>query len=981
MKSIFKKIAFVLALAMVITMLPAKAVSAAASNEPGMYKSLLLYLDSGNGKGSDITGTFASERYASVWGWRENGYNKPTFVSADPDIATVNGSGKVTAVKVGKTSVIATFTGDGMATVEKTCVVTVKQNATRAGLSTASTKKVTEEGIEVGEEYQLVAVRKDEKGNTVTSGRDVITDGVRFESSNPEIFTVGKTKGKITGVSEGTAKLYVWSVQSEGFDAEAGEYPATTEKKEYEVKIVAKDIVAKQSAYNAFILTFPNPEEAKAALTETKKSLTDANAAVSEAEEIVKVYKVLTDSNNARREVFVGGVAYKDGAEGVTSSIEVTMFNELDEKSTYVICYKGQEMTLQTPEYIADGLMLGGYAVETAEDYSVQELWANLYTADGIMLGNNGGSCHKYLNWQNSLVIEDTNTALVHNEYQFDSIARRIWFYTTDRNYKVTLKGTFEDWANITAGNQAKIITAVGTVSPNDSNLYVNNFVDWCIVDGTPANWDANWSNKTFASEDNGFHLLVKANVTEIGRNAEDLCSDKYSAEDYFTFVSSNDDKLAVNKDSGELYPPKTATNGTVGIHVYYKGVYVGTCPVQIVAKRTFATFSAGGSLTKMSYSTSHPDVNESITITLYPKDQLGANFNNGFMRYEVSVSEDSLKPYFANSGKAVQIGNTWDGYPQFQLTVADGVRLPENIVNVRVKCVATYIPQDGSREIVKQYPVSFSLKDTTKSTSTSFRLSVNKSSVDMKIEEKWNNGVVVGNNVTDKNVTISAYGYDKDGYKVEKLILDGSKGNYNVTIKYGSVDVPKDNKVVSGNAITFKPVITVQKQLATISGSAVVLNNTPQSVIEKLDTGSYVIALYAADNSYRPLNSVLLNLTDSQTMPSMTWVKSTTDAATILSAIQDAVKVTYPNSWTDITKQVYYGYAKYTKDADGNVTKVEFITEGNRTDDGDYTLTGTNGQNLYIARLRCVVKFADDWYEFEIPVKRTVVYGTNIYN
>ena len=66
---------------------------------------------------------------------------------------------------------------------------------------------------------------------------------------------------------------------------------------------------------------------------------------------------------------------------------------------------------------------------------------------------------------------------------------------------------------------------------------------------------------------------------------------------------------------------------------------------------------------------------------------------------------------------------------------------------------------------------------------------------------------------------------------------------------------------------------------------------------------------------------------------------------------------------------------------AGGNVINVEFVTEGNRTTDGDYTLTGGNGQNIYIARLRYAVKFANDWYEFEIPVKRTVVYGTNLYN
>ncbi|MDE7212107.1 MAG: hypothetical protein K2O03_11810, partial [Lachnospiraceae bacterium] len=579
----------------------------------------------------------------------------------------------------------------------------------------------------------------------------------------------------------------------------------------------------------------------------------------------------------------------------------------------------------------------------------------------------------KYLNWQNSLVIEDTNTALVHNEYQFDSIAQRVWFYTTDRNYKVTLKATFEDWANVAAGNQAKVITAIGTISPNDSNLYVNSFIDWCVVDGTPDRWHADWNNKTFACEDTGFHLLVKANITEVGKNAEDMFSDSYGATDSFTFVSSNDDKLAVNQETGELYPPKTATNGTVGIHVYYKGVYVGTCPVQIIAKRTFATFSAGGSLTKMSYSTKDPDVNEKITITLYPKDQLNANFSGAAtMYYTVAVSETSIQQYFKNNGVATQVANSWDGYPQFELEVKDGVTLPQNIVNVRVKCVATYVPQDGSREITKQYPVSFSLKDTTDSTSTSFKLALNKSSVDMVIKDETGN-------VASHDVEICAFGYDKDGYKVEKLSLDGT--NYYVTVKYGSVDVvlPNNNENASSNpnqaisgdgkTVTFKPVITVSKKLAVVSGGAITLEAAPRTVIEKVDTGSYVVALYSTSD-WRPKNSVLLGLTDSQTRPSMQWNAEKTDAATILAAIRAAIKVTYPNSWTDVTSSIYYGYA----DKDGNL-----VEEGSRTVDGDYTLTGTNGQNLYIARVRYVVEFEDGWYEFEIPVRRTIIYGTNI--
>lgn len=90
---------------MIVTMLPAKAVAAASSDGPQMYETLRLYLDSGNGltENSNLTGAFSNERYASVWGWRENGYDSVEFTSTDPSIATVNSKGKVTAVKVRET--------------------------------------------------------------------------------------------------------------------------------------------------------------------------------------------------------------------------------------------------------------------------------------------------------------------------------------------------------------------------------------------------------------------------------------------------------------------------------------------------------------------------------------------------------------------------------------------------------------------------------------------------------------------------------------------------------------------------------------------------------------------------------------------------------------------------------------------------------------------------------------------------------------
>ena len=94
MKSIFKKIAFVLALAMVVTMMPTKAAAAAESDGPQMYSTLKLYL------GGDVTETYAGQRYAKVW--NKDGYDVE-FESSDTSVATVNSKGYVTlAIVSGK---------------------------------------------------------------------------------------------------------------------------------------------------------------------------------------------------------------------------------------------------------------------------------------------------------------------------------------------------------------------------------------------------------------------------------------------------------------------------------------------------------------------------------------------------------------------------------------------------------------------------------------------------------------------------------------------------------------------------------------------------------------------------------------------------------------------------------------------------------------------------------------------------------------
>ena len=102
---------------------------------------------------------------------------------------------------------------------------------------------------------------------------------------------------------------------------------------------------------------------------------------------------------------------------------------------------------------------------------------------------------------------------------------------------------------------------------------------------------DDAYAVKSFAVSDDEYGLAVKIQVTEYG--ATSIKRNDGTSSDKFTFVSSNDDKLAVNKETGALYPPKDAADGIVPVYVYYDDQYVGVCPVRVYAKRTLTTFSA----------------------------------------------------------------------------------------------------------------------------------------------------------------------------------------------------------------------------------------------------------------------------------------------------------------------------------------------------------------------------------------------------
>ena len=124
----------------------------------------------------------------------DNADNKKVKWSSDKtEIATVDGAGKVTAVKAGE-AVVTVTTEDGGKTA--TCKVTVK----------AKTVPVT--GVEVNPWAVTLSVSGTSKLSYTIRPADATNQNVKWESESPSVATVD-SEGNVQGVAAGTAKICV----------------------------------------------------------------------------------------------------------------------------------------------------------------------------------------------------------------------------------------------------------------------------------------------------------------------------------------------------------------------------------------------------------------------------------------------------------------------------------------------------------------------------------------------------------------------------------------------------------------------------------------------------------------------------------------------------------------------------------------------------------------------------------------------------
>ncbi len=853
MKSIFKKIAFVLALAMVVTMMPAKAAAAASNDGPQMYTTLKLYI------GGDVTGQIAEQRYAKVW---NKGDYEVSFESEDPSIAKVNSKGYVTAVGVGSTTITATFTAEGEDDVVKTCAVTVKKNAAKVGLGSESAKTVAE-GIPAGEVVQLTALRKDEEGHTEwnKSMKNYSTDSVRFSSSNPEVFTVTKTTGKLTAVKEGEATLKVWTVQSEGFDEEAQEYPEVVSK-EYTVKVYNAGILSvKQVSTDSVAITCGNADVAAA----IAKDFSKLNVEYMLGENPIKIDVKSAEVDSTNNKV-----------------VNVTLYSAMNKDVVYKFTYEGKtvQLTAVDPNAIASIRIVTTQAkIQTETEIVVQFLDVN-----GVII--NPGT--------NALTFTKEDDS---SDYSLYSDGNKGFIYFLEANKTARIKATYDmGWDE--KGNKIEAKTATATIVSKVASD-ADNMVGYAAAAQGKKASELGYTTGTLSIVKNeATQLYAKYTVKNFDGTTStfyNVSSDAGQVENgnfFFKYVSTNDAVVLVDEMTGVM-TPVASNGGSAQIIIYRvigdKEVVVGAVTVRVESMRVFTTYDVSMNKTKLS---DNGMTGETARITVEAKDQLGQHFaDSSSLEYSAKImgnvagvnvtvggsllNANSYLPvdFVRNEDGSVKIDN---GKVFFDVKVD----INADITSSRNIQISLRAEQPDSK-VSKAINRSLQVKRPGNVSTYSLDLSQGTINVNLPQATSWWSGL-------DSEISLNAY--DSQGFFIRKEAMSNTAtpaaGAFGFTVTKGNTNIPVDGT-------TFKALSSEQ---VTVSGSSVTgsavdfVKKIPNTDLDSV--GTYIIKVFQGQTNGQKqiaVKSIIVTDTTVTSVASVTDNKvGGTDETTVLYNLQN---------------------------------------------------------------------------------------------
>ncbi|MBQ8798595.1 MAG: Ig-like domain-containing protein [Lachnospiraceae bacterium] len=303
MRSFSKKLAFVLAAAMVVTAI-APAASAKAADDMAINKSSqILYVNEGiNHKGA--AGVAEGKGNVSEYDFYVK--NKPEdwkktlkfeWTSSDEDVATVNKSGLTTAVGVGKATISCKITKDGEVVTTAKTKVTVKANAAEVEISNAAT--VSGQAYEVGKTVDLNRTMYDEEGNKTTKRGTYVTDYTEWLCDKEEGVEITQSNGKYTFTKPGEYTLWCRTYQSSKYTK------TTAESDKITVTVVDTNFDIKQETSKKFTVFFGQKSDVKLADVTVEQKVATELGGVENVNYMVRNVVMASDGLSASIDTFV----------------------------------------------------------------------------------------------------------------------------------------------------------------------------------------------------------------------------------------------------------------------------------------------------------------------------------------------------------------------------------------------------------------------------------------------------------------------------------------------------------------------------------------------------------------------------------------------------------------------------------------------------------------------------------------------------
>ena len=418
--------------------------------------------------------------------------------------------------------------------------------------------------------------------------------------------------------------------------------------------------------------------------------------------------------------------------------------------------------------------------------------------------------------------------------------------------------------------------------------------------------------------------------------------ADNQEISDYSKYTFESSDKsvlmLASNKVGTNNSIRITALkNGTAYILVKKDDKVVGSVAIDIVAERTVATLE----LDKYDVTLSKNLASDSKTVNVTLKDQYGDKWSGDY-----NLNIECLSTDAKDSNNKTLVANDVKGTDYYNTVAKSDKKV--TFVNSAAKGNYVYkISYKKDNKEIAAKTVSVAVKQTDSTKISAYRLDVDNSNVDMKVDN---------DNKDTKTINVKMIGV-ADG--VDKTVVSDAK--YTVKKADGTVIFAgtKDAKTTTNDAITVNAdgVLAVTPvNVDTTSGSAI--------ATKQLDAGTYTVIAEKEVTENGSTKTVTIStqftLSDSQAKAEVEVKNEKVDANTVGSMLADAIIVTFDG-------KTYTSVSGIT-DKDGGLEIGEVKVKKNST--GSKELTGADisvasGDYFNVTKLTVKVQVADGVYTF----------------